>query len=143
MLQLNFHELPEWRKNGLYDKAQAALATGEDQHADVHLTTSFGRDAWLSYTFTTFERGGVPHFLMLIHDISARKRVEAALHDYTVQLQESNKELEAFSYSVSHDLRAPLRAIDVSCASSWTTMPRSSTTRAGEFVGLSAKTLRK
>lgn len=58
------------------------------------------------------EDGHVLGVFAAARDVTAQKKAELEINRRTAELQVANHELEAFSYSVSHDLRAPLRAID-------------------------------
>ena len=68
------------------------------------------------------EPGQVNHFVAVKEDITERKRIEADIRalnetleqrvaERTAGLERANRELDAFTYSVSHDLRSPLRAL--------------------------------
>lgn len=68
-----------------------------------------GEWVWLDWNSTIdFGSGKI---YAIARDITSRKIIENRLADTMETLKHINKELEAFSYSVSHDLRAPLRAI--------------------------------
>jgi PAS domain S-box-containing protein len=75
---------------------------------------AFGRVLTISFSLVPVQddSGEVRYVVAEGRDVTARREAEEALRDRTAELEAANRDLEAFSYSVSHDLRAPLRAVN-------------------------------
>jgi len=92
------------------------LATGEarvvGKTVELAGRKKDGTEFPLELSLASWRHGPEVAFTAIIRDITERKRVEDTLRRHTAQLEVANAELDAFAYSVSHDLRAPLRGID-------------------------------
>ena len=104
-------------------RQQALAGEAVSYETDFAYPDGITRTVWGRYQPHFADDGSVPGFYLYVMDISERKAAEQALQQFnehleqqvnerTAELTKRLQELDQFAYVASHDLRAPLRAID-------------------------------
>jgi PAS domain S-box-containing protein len=75
----NFRQIDSWKQSGLLDLALEALSENRARAGEIHMSTTTGKRLWLDFHVTTFVSGGEPHLLVMVGDVTERKRAALLL----------------------------------------------------------------
>ncbi len=117
---INVLRFPPLVKAGVADDFRRCIEAGRPLVSEHPYLSKWGKQSYLRYHLTPLKdaKGNLVGLQGVVEDFSDRKRFEDALkaaHESlsktAEQLQQANEELSQFATAVSHDIKAPLRAI--------------------------------
>ncbi|MEW6157821.1 MAG: PAS domain S-box protein [Verrucomicrobiota bacterium] len=122
-VQLNLAEIVEPEQRDWVHMIEAKIAEGARTTYELEIRAKDGRRIFLEVSSRVSRPPDAPPLVQSIaRDVTSRKQAEEAIQklnqelerrvlERTANLKETNEQMEAFCYTVSHDLRAPLRAM--------------------------------
>ena len=101
----NFRRLKSWRESGLLAAAEKALATGQEQQIETHLTSTFGKPVWLAMRLVPFQFAGETRLLTLSMDVGDRKLAEKELRRNEERLRVGVRVADIAVFNQDRELR--------------------------------------
>jgi PAS domain S-box-containing protein len=77
----NFRDFAPWKESGLLNVIDKTIATGKEQYIETRITTSLGKQFWVSFRCASFQFEGELHLLNLFADITEQKCAEQRIAD--------------------------------------------------------------